>query len=63
MADSVVMEATKQDIIKAITHPQNRAWKLDFIRGKGEGQIVLLHGLLPRLSLDQHIRYQNKVNL
>jgi len=44
MVDSVVMEATKQAIIKAISHPQNRTWKLDFIQGKGEGQIVLLHG-------------------
>jgi len=45
MIDSVVMEATKQEIIKAISHPQNRVWKLDFIQGKGEGQIILLHGL------------------
>jgi hypothetical protein len=40
MIDSVVMDATKQEIIKAISHPQNRVWKLDFIQGKGEGQII-----------------------
>jgi len=44
MIDNVVMEPTKQNIIRAITHPQNRAWQLDSIQGKGEGQIVLLHG-------------------
>jgi hypothetical protein len=52
MIDSVVMEATKQEIIKAISHPQNRVWKLDFIQGKGEGQIILLHGLSSYLLLD-----------
>lgn len=44
MIDNVVMESAKQQIIKAISHSQNHAWKLDFIQGKGEGQIVLLHG-------------------
>jgi hypothetical protein len=41
---NLVIDPKKQEIIEAVTHPQSKSWHLDFIQGKGEGQIVLLHG-------------------
>lgn len=67
MVDQVVMESAKQNIIKAISHPQNHAWKLDFIQGKGEGQIVLLHGkssrVLPPIPVTETYRIKSLIRL
>ena len=46
---NLVIDHKDQEIIRAISHPQVSDWKLDFIQGKGEGQIVLLHGSLSTL--------------
>lgn len=47
--DSLVMDKSNKDLIKAIARTytdgdQYRRFSADFIQGKGEGQIILLHG-------------------
>lgn len=47
--DRLVMESSSKDMIKAIAKTytdtsQSGRFSADFIHGKGEGQIILLHG-------------------
>lgn len=45
--DQLVMPLGTKDLIKAIARTytdQSQLFKADFIYGKGEGQIILLHG-------------------
>ena len=47
--DSLVMESTNKDLIEVIAQTytdkdQSSRFSADFIHGKGEGQIILLHG-------------------
>ena len=55
MIDTLVMEEERRRLIKALaknyqlgTHPISEAvykpWAADFVAGKGEGKIFLLHG-------------------
>jgi len=47
--DNLVMENNNKELIKAIARiytdsDQSDRFSADFIQGKGEGQIILLHG-------------------
>jgi hypothetical protein len=47
--DSLVMDSNNKELIKAIARiytdsDQTERFSADFIQGKGEGQIILLHG-------------------
>jgi SpoVK/Ycf46/Vps4 family AAA+-type ATPase len=47
--DSLVMDSNNKELIKAIARiytdsDQTETFSADFIQGKGEGQIILLHG-------------------
>jgi SpoVK/Ycf46/Vps4 family AAA+-type ATPase len=47
--DSLVMDNANKELIKAIAQTytdsdQSQRFSADFIHGKGEGQIILLHG-------------------
>ena len=42
------MDERTRNIIQAVCHEQSEAWKIDYVQGKGEGQTVLLHGILAR---------------
>jgi hypothetical protein len=43
---SLILEESDKDVIKALTRKYERgeSWGADYIKGKGEGQIFLLHG-------------------
>lgn len=55
MIDTLVMEDERRRLIKALatnyhnesdpsSHPAHKPWAADFVAGKGEGKIFLLHG-------------------
>jgi hypothetical protein len=43
---SLILEESDKDVIRALTRKYERgeSWGADYIKGKGEGQIFLLHG-------------------
>ena len=56
--ENLVLDKTDIGIIKAVSHKQNAATRfktLDFIPGKGQGQVVLLHGPPGVSSLQTYI--------
>ena len=45
--DNLVLEEDEMKTIKGLSSRQNskrKTWAVDFIEGKGAGQIILLHG-------------------
>ena len=45
---SLILEESDKDLIRALTRKHSRGqetWGADYIKGKGEGQIFLLHGM------------------
>lgn len=56
LMDHLILEKDTKDMISAIASSQleNRAkqWNADFIRGKGEGKFVLLHGRVHILIIE-----------
>ena len=47
--DKLVLDAKSKDLIKAVADiytdgDQSKRFTADYIQGKGEGQIILLHG-------------------
>lgn len=45
--DSLILDESDKDVIKALARRAVRddpMWAADFVEGKGEGQIFLLHG-------------------
>lgn len=48
--NTLILGDSDKDVIKALAKKYTRSWDrwgADFIRGKGEGQILLLHGSRP----------------
>jgi hypothetical protein len=43
---SLILEESDKDVIRALTrkYARGESWGADYIKGKGEGQIFLLHG-------------------
>lgn len=52
----VLVDPHALETIQALSMKQisaSRSWSADFIEGKGTGQIILLHGKLPRFGMPE----------
>lgn len=61
--ENVIMEDDDLRVIRALSNRSRSAWGADFVRGKGLGQIVLLHGLCLFLHIFSNVNSLLKVLL